>query len=190
MGMSSSFLDATYDGKSVFFATNDPIVGTDADPAYDVYMTREGAGYPFNAVVAVPPCDGLEACRGKSPQPPAAAPSGSAFFQGRGDPSTAPGVLKLAKVATRGPVATLRVKVSGKGRLTATGSGLKKAAKATRKAGVYKLQIKLSPKARKALNRKGTLKKKVRVTFTPSEGRASSVARTLTFDAPANGNVN
>jgi hypothetical protein len=190
MGMASRFLDATYDGKTVFIATNDPIVGTDTDRAYDIYMTREGAGYPFNAVVAVPPCDGLEACRGASPAPPGTAPSGSAFFQGRGDASTAPGVVKLAKVATRGPVATLRVKVSGKGRLTANGSGLKKAAKATRKAAVYKLRIKLSPKARKALNRKGRLKKKVRVTFTPTEGRASSVARTLTFNAPANGKVN
>ncbi|HYH53797.1 MAG TPA: hypothetical protein VD761_06675 [Solirubrobacterales bacterium] len=190
MGMASRFLDATYDGKSVFIATNDPIVGTDTDRSYDIYMTREGAGYPFNPVVPVPPCDGIEACRGANAAPPGAAPSGSAFFQGRPNPSTAPGVIKLAKVATRGPVATLRVKVSGKGRLTASGSGLKKATKATKKAAVYKLQIKLSPKARKALNRKGTLKKKVRVTFTPSEGRASSVARTLTFNAPANGKVN
>ncbi|HYH53799.1 MAG TPA: hypothetical protein VD761_06685 [Solirubrobacterales bacterium] len=190
MGMASRFLEATHDGKTVFIATNDPIVGTDDDEDYDIYMTREGAGYPFNAVVAVPPCDGLEACRGTSPSPPASAPSGSEFFHGRSNPSTAPGVVRLAKVAMRGPVASLRVKVSGKGRLTATGSGLKKATKATRKAAVYKLQIKLSPKARKALNRKGTLKKKVRVTFTPTEGRASSVARTLTFNAPANGKVN
>jgi hypothetical protein len=190
MGMASRFLEATFDGKTVFIATNDPIVGTDVDRSYDVYMTREGAGYPFSPVVPIPPCDGLEACRGSSPAPPGAAPSGSAFFEGRGDPSTAPGVVKLAKVATRGPSATLRVKVSGKGRLTATGGGLKKAAKAAKKAGVYTLQIKLSPKARKALNRKGRLKKKVKVTFAPIEGRASSLARTLTFNAPANGKVN
>jgi hypothetical protein len=187
MGMASRFLDATYDGKTVFFATNDPVVGTDTDRAYDVYMTREGAGYPFNAVVPVPPCDALEACRGVSSAPPASAPSGSAFFEGRSNPSTAAGVVKLAKMATRGPVATLRVKVSGKGRLTATGKGLKKAARATRKAAVYKLTVRLSPQAKQALSRKGKLRKKVRVTFKPSEGRASSVTRTLTFQAPSTG---
>jgi hypothetical protein len=190
MGMASRFLDATYDGRSVFIATNDPIVGTDTDRSYDIYMTREGAGYPFSPVTPIPPCDGLEACRGAGAASPGPAPLGSAFFRGRGDASTAAGVVKLARVATRGPVATLRLKVSGKGRLTASGRGLKKAAKATKKAGVYRLQIKLSPKARKALNRKGRLKKKVRVTFAPTEGRASSVARTLTFNAPANGKVN
>ena len=189
-GMASRFLDATYDGKTVFIATNDPIVGSDNDSAYDIYMTREGAGYPFNPVVPVPPCDGLEACRGASPAPPANAPSGSAFFEGRGNPSTKPGVVKLARATTSGPVATLRVKVSGKGRLTAGGKGLKKAAKATGKAGVYKLQLRLNAKAKKALNRKGKLRKKVRVTFTPTEGRASSLTRTLTFNTTANGKGN
>jgi hypothetical protein len=188
MGMASRFLDATHDGKSIFIATNDPIVGTDTDPAYDVYMTREGAGYPFNAVVAVPPCDGLEACRAKSPQPPAAAPSGSAFFQGRPNPSLA--VVKLAKVATRGPVATLRVKVSGKGRLTATGRGFKKTTKATAKAAVVKLKVKLNPKAQKALKRNGKVRKKVKVTFSATGGWTSSVARAITFKAPSNGKVN
>jgi hypothetical protein len=188
MGMASRFLEATHDGKTVFIATNDPIVGTDTDPAYDVYMTREGAGYPFNPVVAVPPCDGLEACRGASPQPPAASPSGSAYFQGRSNPDLA--VVKLAKVATRGPVATLRVKVSGKGRLTASGSGLKKATKSTAKAAVVKLTVKLDPKARKALRRNGKLRKKVKVTFSATGGWTSSVARTITFNAPANGKVN
>lgn len=188
-GMASRFLDATYDGKTVFIATNDPIVGTDTDRAYDIYMTREGAGYPFNPVVPVPPCDGLEACRGASPAPPASAPSGSAFFEGRGNPSTG-GVVKLARAATSGPVATLRVKVSGKGRLTASGKSLKRVTKAAGKAGAYKLQVRLNAEARKALNRKGKLKKKVKVTFTPSEGRASSVTRTLTFTTTANGKGN
>ncbi len=187
MGMASRFLDATYDGKTVFIATNDPIVQTDNDRVYDIYMTREGAGYPYSPVVPIPPCDGLEACRGASPAPPASAPSGSAYFHGRPDPSTAPGVVKLAKVATRGPVATLSVKVSGKGKLTASGGGLKKATKATKKAAVYKLAVKLGPKAQKALRRNGSLKKKVKVTFKPTEGRASSAARTLTFKAPATG---
>jgi hypothetical protein len=188
MGMSSRFLEATHDGKTVFLATNDPIVGTDTDPAYDIYMTREGAGYPFTQVDEVPPCDGLEACRAKSPQPPAAAPSGSAFFQGRPNPALA--VVKLAKVATRGPVATLRVKVSGRGRLTATGSGFKKATKATAKAAVVKLTVKLNPQAQKALRRNGKLRKKVKVTFSATGGWTSSVARTITFNAPSNGKVN
>ncbi len=187
MGMASRFLDATYDGKTVFIATNDPIVGTDVDRSYDIYMTREGAGYPFNPVVPVPPCDGLEACRGANPPVPGSSPSGSEFFHGRSNPSTAPGTVKLSKTATRGPVATLSVKVSGKGKLTASGNGLKKATRRTGKAAVFKLQVKLDGKAQKALNRKGTLKKKVKVTFAPAEGRASSTTRTLTFKAPSNG---
>lgn len=187
MGMASRFLDATYDGKTVFIATNDPIVQSDNDRVYDVYMTREGAGYPFNPVVPIPPCDGLEACRGASPAAPGSAPSGSEFFHGRSDPSTAPGALKLSRAATSGPVATLRVRVSGKGTLTASGNGLKKATRKTGKAAVFKLRVQLDGKAQKALGRKGRLKKKVKVTFKPSEGRASSTTRTLTFKAPATG---
>lgn len=186
-GMASRFLDATYDGKTVFIATNDPIVGTDTDRAYDIYMTREGAGYPFNAVVPVPPCDGVEACRGAAPGASPQASPGSEFFSGRGNPASDAGTVKLTRAVTLGSVGSLSVKVPGKGKLTVSGKGLNKITKATGKAKVYKLKLTLTGPARKALEQAGKLSTKVRVTFKPREGRATSSARTLTFKAPATG---
>jgi hypothetical protein len=55
---------------------------------------------------------------------------------------------------------------------------------------VVKLTVKLNPKAQKALKRNGKLRKKVKVTFSATGGWTSSVARAITFNAPANGKVN
>jgi len=190
-GMSSRFLDATYDGKTVFIATNDPIVGTDVDRAYDIYMTREGAGYPFNSVVPVPPCDGLEACRDGAPAGAAAASPGSAFFKGRGNVKGDSKARKLkvsvakAKTAT-GATASLLVRAPGKGTLKLSGAGVKTATRSAAKATTYRLKATLTGAAKRALAKAGVVRKKVKVTFTPRQGRPSSVTLQVTYKAAAN----
>jgi hypothetical protein len=190
-GMASRFLDATYDGKTVFFATNDPIVGTDTDRAYDIYMTREGAGYPFNPVVPVPPCDGVEACRGGVPPSAAAASPGSAFFNGRGnakgDSKARKQKVSVAKAkAATGATAALRVRAPGKGTLKLSGAGVKTATKSVAKAATYRLKATLTGAAKRALAKAGVVKKKVKVTFIPRQGKSSSVTVQVTYKAAAN----
>ena len=43
-GYSSRFLEASVDGKAIFFSTDDPISPTDTDKSVDVYVTRVGCG--------------------------------------------------------------------------------------------------------------------------------------------------
>jgi hypothetical protein len=190
-GMASRFLDATYDGKTVFFATNDPIVGTDTDRAYDVYMTREGAGYPFSPVVPAPPCDGVEACRGGTAAAPVSPSAGSATFSGRGnvkgDSRARRQAVSVARAkAAVGATATLKVTAPGKGTLKLTGAGIKAASRSVAKAATYRLQATLTAAAKRALAKAGVVRKKVKVTFTPSAGKASSVTLQVTYKAAAN----
>ena len=123
-GTPARFLDATPDGKSVFFATNDRIVATDNDKAVDVYMTREGAGFPYSAPVVEAPCSGGD-CR----DPFGAGRRGGvvgriAGFSGRATSPSAPAKVSVSRVkAVIGSVGALRVRVPGRGRVTTSGAG-------------------------------------------------------------------
>jgi hypothetical protein len=190
-GFSSRFLDATTDGKSVFIATDDPIAPTDKDRAADVYMTREGAGFPYTPPPVTPPCDGLEACRGGVPAVTPGASPGSAFFNGRGNAKGDSKARKLkvsvakAKAAV-GPTASLSVKAPGKGTLKLSGAGVKAVSKSVAKAATYKLKATLTGAAQRALAKAGVVKKKVKVTFIPRQGKRSSATLQVTYKAAAN----
>ena len=81
----SFLLDASADGRDVFFSTRRQLVGWDDNGNYDVYDAREGGGFP-EPPPPTPICEG-EGCKGASSAPPALAPSpGSASFQGPGNP--------------------------------------------------------------------------------------------------------
>lgn len=74
-GRMARFIEATPDGRSVFIATDDPIAPADDDQAVDIYLTREGAGFPYTPPSLIPPCDGVETCRdGVAPNGPTASP--------------------------------------------------------------------------------------------------------------------
>jgi hypothetical protein len=79
---SSYFVDASADGRDVFFLTNERLVPQDGDGAIDMYDAREGGGF---SSATPPPCSG-EACKPAVTPAPAiyGAPS-SATFQGAGD---------------------------------------------------------------------------------------------------------
>jgi hypothetical protein len=180
-GMPARFLDATSDGKSVFFWTKDPIVPTDNDKALDVYMTREGAGFPYTPPIVVPPCTGGD-CRNPF-APVAELPlAGSVSFDGRGSAGRTPARLSVAGgKSVVGTAARLRVKVPGKGRVTVSGAGIKTVKRSVSRAGSYTVRVALTAKARKALKKSKTARKKVRVTFTPADGRASKRTLSLTY---------
>jgi len=186
-GYSARFLDATPDGKSIFISTDDPISPTDIDRSVDVYMTREGAGYPYTPTVVTPPCSGLEGCHAGVPGTPTQSSAGSSSFHGRGNETPATGqggkvTVGKAKPAV-GATGVLKVRAPGKGKLTVTGPGVKKAGKSVSKAGTYRVKVTLTPAARKALKKSGHARKKLKVTFKPSQGKASSATVKLTFKA-------
>lgn len=185
-GTSARFLDATPDGKTVFISTNDPIAPTDTDTSVDVYMTREGAGFPYTPPVVTPPCGNAESCHGGTPPVPGQTSAGTAGFQGRGNLTPPPVTLTVAKPKPfAGPKGSLRVKVSGKGKLKISGAGLSAATKKVSKAGSYALQVKLTASAGKALRRSGQVRKRAKVTFTPSSGKVSVKTVQLTFKSSA-----
>ena len=76
-------LDASSDGRDVFFSTPQQLLPSDQDEHYDVYDAREGGGFPEPAETA--PCNG-EGCKGSPPPPAAVEAPGSAEFSGPSNP--------------------------------------------------------------------------------------------------------
>jgi hypothetical protein len=189
-GTSSRFLDATDDGKTVFISTDDAIAPTDIDGAVDVYMTREGAGYPYTPPVVPPVCAGIESCHNGVPVTPTQSSAGSSSFEGRGNeqPRTRTSGGKVTVIKPRpatGSNGALKIKAPGKGKLTVTGPGVKKATKSVAKAGTYTVKVTLTPGAARALQKSGQTQKTLKVTFKPRQGKASSATAKLTFKASA-----
>jgi hypothetical protein len=187
---SARFLDATDDGKTVFISTDDPIYPGDNDRAVDVYMTREGAGYPYTPPPTPPLCAGIESCHAGVPATPTQSSPGSSGFEGRGNekPRTRTSGGKVTVIKPRpaaGSSGALKVKAPSKGKLTVSGPGVKKARKSISKAGTYTVKVTLTPGAAKALQKSGQTQRKLKVTFKPSQGKPSSATVKLTFKASA-----
>ncbi len=180
------FLDATPDGKTVFFSTDDPIVGTDNDRSFDIYMTREGAGFPYTAPVVTPPCSGSD-CRDPFAPPSPLAVAGSVVFSGLGNVegrSSAGGAVRVSKLRTAiGAGAWLRVRVPAAGRVRVSGPGLKRSSTTARKAGSYRVAVRLSKRARQRLKDDRRVRVRVTVRFAPKAGRPSAKRFAMTFKA-------
>lgn len=84
----SYLLDASADGRDVFFATRQRLVGWDENDNYDVYDFREGGGFPEPPVLP-PPCEG-EACKPPPARPPAAGSPATPAFSGPGNAKPKP----------------------------------------------------------------------------------------------------
>jgi DNA-binding beta-propeller fold protein YncE len=79
----SFLLDASADGRDVFFSTRQALVGWDTNDNFDVYDARAGGGFPGPSVQA-PPCEG-EACRPSTSLAPISSAPGTPSFQGPGN---------------------------------------------------------------------------------------------------------
>jgi DNA-binding beta-propeller fold protein YncE len=82
----------------------------------------------------------------------------------------------------KGTVATITVKVPGKGRVSVSGKLLNAATKGFSKAGTAGLTVRLSASGRKALAEHGRLKVPVSVRFTPTGGNPAAKTVSLTFN--------
>jgi hypothetical protein len=79
----SHFLDANADGSEVYFATDQPLVGSDIDTLIDIYVARVDGGFP-EPPPPLAPCSG-DACQGAPPVAPAEPFPGSNTFSGPGN---------------------------------------------------------------------------------------------------------
>jgi hypothetical protein len=191
-GHNSRFLDASADGKAIFFSTSDPIAPTDTDKSVDIYMTRVGAGHPYTAPVRVPACAGND-CRGPvAPLGPLVLPSTEAVI-GSGNvvsksrvPSPKAPVVKR-KTSIRGSVGSVRVRVPVGGRIVVTGAGLKSSSVTVRAAGSYGVMARLSARARQVLTERGRVTVQAKVRLVPREGASRSVQAGLTFKSISKG---
>jgi len=79
----SWYLDSSADGRDVFFATRQRLVGWDRDNEYDLYDARIGGGFPEPPPVPAP-CSG-GACQGAPTVAPEVAAPASQSFHGSGN---------------------------------------------------------------------------------------------------------
>ena len=181
------FLDASASGDDAFFATYDDLLEAPNGGDQAVFDARVGGGL---ATASQPACAGV-ACRGSAPPAPAPVKAGSvAFFDA--DPSATPSTPKrAAKVVVSplrtvaGSVGSLKVKVPGKGRLTVSGADVQTRRLSLSKARTITVRLALTRKAARTLSRRRSLRTKVKVAFTPVDGKVSSVTLPLTFRAKA-----
>ena len=101
----SAFLDASENGKDVFFLTTSQLVPQDVDTYFDVYDAHVcSASVPcLSSSASSPPCDTAEACRAApSPQPEVFGAPTTATFSGEGNvaPQTGPPAKPAVKEKT------------------------------------------------------------------------------------------
>ncbi len=181
-GVLASTIRMSPDGRSFMFMTRSQILPQHTATSVALYVVRRDGGFPASALPAEP-CLG-EACQGPASGPPSSAGVGSSTFAGGGNLASGRDIakLRLAKVgAVRGSSARITVKVTGKGKIRASGRRLSGAVKTARAAGTYAVSVKLSKSAKRALERKHRLTVRVAVRFTPSRGKAQTVRIPVTF---------
>jgi hypothetical protein len=180
----ASFIDASEDGRDVFFSTAASLVSGDTDSGgVDVYDSRRGGGFPSSprapAACQDDQCQGLSTAVVPEPGP------GSTQYHGPGNIAGQPprpvSTIKVTKPATAyGPTFLLKVRTSGKGAITVSGASVQRAKKTVAKAGSYEIKISLTAKARRRLASSKALRMGVRVAFAPSSGAAISTTVVLT----------
>jgi len=88
----SAFLDASANGDSAFFLTDQPLVAADRDTNFDLYDARvctQESPCVTSQGASSQPCEATDSCRPvPPPTPPTGGPSGSATFAGPGNTAT------------------------------------------------------------------------------------------------------
>jgi hypothetical protein len=101
--------------------------------------------------------------------------------------ATPPSNAFTVKMTVNGTLATLKITVPGPGKLKASGTRLTGTTKTATKKGTVTLSVALTKAGRTALNRSktGLLAVRVTVRFTPTDGTARTMTRTVTFKQKA-----
>ncbi|WP_148261184.1 hypothetical protein [Conexibacter woesei] len=194
---SSYFVDASADGRDVFFNTREQISKRDGDNNADLYDARAGGGLAEPDDPQVVPCSG-DACQGTPRTPPAANDLGTRQDYPVEAPDEEPEASKrltVAKVSrsalrtlARTGKLTLKVKLTGGGTVTALMSaringrgrtvGSTWRTVTSRSAKTVSLTLRMSAAARRALARSGRLKATITVSSDGAKSRRTSLTIT------------
>lgn len=177
-------IGASDDGSTVFLLSAEPLTPDAADdPSVQLYAVRAGGGFAVPSG-AREECTG-DACQGWSAPEGPRAVAVTTTFRGPGDaPVTKRVRVTVARSATaRGAVASLRVTVSGRGRLTVSGSGVRTVGRTATRPATYALRVALDARARRTLARRHRVRARVRVRFAAASGPARTTSVTVTFVA-------
>ena len=188
----SFFVDASPDGRDVFFVTREPLSRWDVDDQQDLYDARIGGGLPEPSL-SVPCVD--DACQGGSSGQLSQRRIGT-LDAARTDGVSRSAELRVARLTRAqlsalalGRVARIKVRVTRPGivRVRATakigGRGLVAFAGRARAArpGTVAVRLRLRPKARRAL----LARERLRLTLTSSLTGAAAARSTLVLRRPA-----
>ena len=126
----STFVDASVDGDSVFFATRERLVPTDTDSFRDAYVARVG-GIPPQGPPDPPTCEG-DSCQPLPEEPEDPTPASSADFAPGNARATGAGLRRCARPA--------RTAKRHSGRAKRARRGLRRAARASNRRRVVRLR--------------------------------------------------
>lgn len=133
----SEFVDASPDGKNVFFITQQQLVLADIDANADLYDARVGGGIEAQNVAPSAPCEGDD-CQGPVGAPPVFSLPASATFSGLGNAGTQVGTVtkKKPRAKKQKPRAKHKAKSKGKQHRKA-----KRRAKSTRRVNATRSRL-------------------------------------------------
>lgn len=187
------FEGASSDGRDVYITTHAALAPQDQDGLNDIYDVRIDGGIP-----APPPpascSEDLQSCSSPggtfsagSFASEAEVPGGNVSGVVTKVPSPKPrsgtqGVKAYASRKVKGTSVTVSVTAAAPGRITGSGAGFSSTHKSVSKAGVYRLRVTLSSKEKKLLRRRHKLALKLKISFAPRSGRASSASLAITFE--------
>lgn len=180
-------IDLDSSGQNVFFISEEQLTGSDSDDLADVYDARVGGGLPDPPAlyIAETGC-ALATCQGPPAPAPGAPPLGSALPGSGGNPapSARPAVGVSGAKTVTGPVAKLRVRVSGAGRISLSGPSIEPAKRSVSREGTYAVTVRLNAQAKRTLGQRKKLKAPVGISYRATEGGSAVRTVTVTFKQP------
>jgi hypothetical protein len=176
-------VDASDDGKSIFFQTDEGLVSQDTDESSDVYVARVGGGFAAQSPPAPPaPCVRAECGElGSGPvnSPPASSSTtgGSTGLQRTNQEKV---MLSLSRVSFGAKSVRITFRASQRGRVRVTGSRVGTTVRNVAGAGTYSVTVPLGKKARALVRVHKKVKVSLKVSLSGGWGSASAkYSRTL-----------
>lgn len=186
----SRFTGMTPSGDSLFVVSASPLLREHTSGQNATYVVRRNGGFPTPPSPAEP-CEGDDCQPGSSTGPGLGGPAATSLFAGPGNALPAPArqaaTVKVGRVksSVRGSSTRLAVRVSGRGKIQVSGSNLVRTSLAVGKASTYRMSVKLSRKAKRALRRRGSLRVRANIRFSPEKGSPVTARVSVRFTSSA-----
>lgn len=180
----ASLQDVTPDGNDVFFTTDERLVAGDKDTTVDMYDARVGGGFASqNDRPIVQACSGLECSEpssGPTTSPPAPT-QGAARAPARPSAPAARARVSIVSVARSSTQLTVKVRVSGRGRIRVSGTRVTATVRSVAAAGIYTIKVPLTRSTRTAVRAHKKVKVAFRVSLTPPFAKQVHVSASRTL---------